>query len=148
MGGRAWSVVGSACSLSAAASAPPPAPPVTETFLAADLPVAHGGPITAGDYRKTAVTSYTGPGGMNGVGTHTEKTVARFGPGHFEFVTVADGTPQVRFAGMLSTTNAEITLTRTCPSPAVSPLTRFDSDGTRVVLYDPVRRLALTYARR
>lgn len=120
---------------------------VTEVFVATDMPTAIGGTIVAGDYHKVAVTRYTGPGGMNGPGQHTERTTAHLAPDHFEFVTSLDGGPDDRSSGVVTTSGPSITLDRRCPGEVISSLTSFDAHDLTIVLYDPIRRTSFTYTR-
>jgi hypothetical protein len=124
-------------------------PFVQQKNVATDPPTPKGGTIPDGTYYCTAAAQYTGPdGGTGTTGNTVQSTSTISGGGKDYALVIGVGTGASFTNGTLTISGPDVAFTQTCPTHAVSPYDRFDSDGTTVVLYTSTPPItSLTYTR-
>jgi len=126
------------------------APQIETVYIAAPLPEAGGGMIEEGVYERVAVRHFTGAGGDAGTAdASSDRAVLWLTEGEFHFSQSNAGGPDEHLSGTYAQQGTRLTLTRTCPQPAlVSPFDQAEASERELVFYSSSLQRAIAYRRR
>jgi hypothetical protein len=109
---------------------------IMEMFVATAIPVPQGGgPIADGTYKLTALTKYTGPGGMTGPTGAAGSETSYLAAGLSHLVTTVDGSPNYEVYTVM-TSGTAVVITRTCPTRSPTGFDGYSQIDGVVTFYD------------